>query len=297
MSDARIRVIADTLYERENTPYAYTLKLHTLGLHVEAVALPAYRWFEVDRLSDPAIADLRMAEGHSFSEGEWLPAAPTLQDTKLAYAAENSERSARRARAAVRRRVKLFELNSMLTLTYAENVLDRDRMRRDVDAMIKRIRRVIPDFAYVCVFEQQKRGAWHAHIATRTIQSHYLHRGKFVQSYALLRLMWRAVTGAAGGNIDVSRGRGVKRSTGRLAGYLAKYIGKGFADGQIGDSYSASGSLPRPTTQRYVCGSLQAASDELIRLVLEAFPGMCELYACAISDHAYYCARSPLYAP
>ena len=248
MSESRIRVIADTLYQREKTPYAYTLKLHKLGLHCEAVALPSYRWTEIGYLSDLSLADLRMSEGHTFTDGEWLPAGPTPLADKLAYAAENAERSARRARAAVRRRVKLFELNTMLTLTYAENVLDRDRLRRDVDAMIKRIRRVVPDFSYVCVFEQQKRGAWHAHIATRTIQSHYIHRGKVVQSYALLRLMWRAVTGSAGGNIDVSRGRAVKRSTGRLAGYLAKYIGKGFADGSSeGDSYRASGrALPTP---------------------------------------------------
>ena len=30
---------------------------------------------------------------------------------------------------------------------------------------------------YVCVFEEQKRGAWHAHLAVQRVQSHYLHKG------------------------------------------------------------------------------------------------------------------------
>lgn len=287
-----LRLINGSLYSRALTPYAYDLKLHKLGLHCEAVTVPRYQWSEVDSISPLAAADAASCIDQIFVDGEWL-AAPPADTDKLAYASQNCERSARRARSAVRRRVKLFELSTMLTLTYAENVLERERIRRDVDVMLKRIKRLIPDFSYVCVFERQKRGAWHAHIACRTVQSHYLHRGKLVQSYALLRLMWRAVVGSAGGNIDVSRGRAVKRSTGRLAGYLAKYIGKGFEDGQVGDSYSASGTLPRPETTRLMGGDLLAATEELKRLVFEAFPGNCEFYGASISDTAYYCALSP----
>ena len=287
-----LRLINGSLYKRASVPYAYDLKLHKLGLHCEAVTVPRYGWTEVDSISPLAAADAASCVDKIFVDGDWLP-APLTQDDKLAYASQNCERSARRARSAVRRRVKLFELSTMLTLTYAENILERDRIRRDVDVMLKRIKRLIPDFSYVCVFERQKRGAWHAHIACRTVQSHYLHRGRLVQSYALLRLMWRAVVGASGGNIDVSRGRAVKRSTGRLAGYLAKYIGKGFEDGQSGDSYSASGTLPRPETTRLMGGCLLAATAELKRLVFEAFPGNCEFYGASISDTAYYCALSP----
>jgi hypothetical protein len=290
--DTPVKVIDGCLYVRSNSPYAYDLKVHMLGLHCEAVTVPRYGWCELASLSEVARADFIKCETHTFDDGEWLP-SPLSDSTKLDYAAQNAERSARRARSAVRRRVKLFELSTMLTLTYRENVLDRERLRRDVDVMLKRVKRLIPDFSYVCVFERQKRGAWHAHIACRTVQSHYLHRGRLVQSYALLRAMWRAVVGSAGGNIDVSRGRAVRRSTGRLAGYLAKYIGKGFEDGQVGDSYSASGTLPRPVTVRFPGHDLDAASEELKRLVLEAFPGDCEFYGSRISDTAHYYALSP----
>lgn len=294
MSEVRIRTISGSLYVREAVPYAHDLKIHNLGLHCEGVAIPRYRWSEVDALSPLAAADAESCVGKIFVDGEWLPAPPPSDNDKLGYASENRERSARRARAAVRRRVKLFELSTMLTLTYAENVLERERIRRDVDVMLKRIKRLIPDFSYVCVFERQKRGAWHAHIACKTVQSHYFHRGKMVQSYALLRAMWRAVVGVRGGNIDVSRGRAVKRSTGRLSGYLSKYIGKGLADGEPGDSYSASGKLPRPDTTRFLGGNLQDAGQELIRLAQNAFSGMCEFYAMEISETAYFCSLSPL---
>jgi hypothetical protein len=52
--------------------------------------------------------------------------------------------------------------------------------------------------------------------------------------------MWRGVIGA-GGNVDVSRNKQVGRSSAKLAGYLAKYIGKGFGSDTDGDSYRASG--------------------------------------------------------
>ena len=121
-------------------------------------------------------------------------------------------------------------------------MLDRARMARDFDVFIKRLRRVVPGFQYVCVFERQKRGAWHAHIAVPRVLSHYLHKGALVRSYDLLRSLWRAVVGAENGNVDVSRNTRIMRSPAKLAAYIAKYIGKGFADtNEGGDSYRASG--------------------------------------------------------
>lgn len=292
MSESVSRVIGDTLYKRHSTPYAFDIKVHTLGSHIEAVAVPRYSWVEVETLSPQALQDMQSAASQVFIDGEWSPCPPRLTLDEVTQI--DRERSARRARANVRRRVKLFELDCMLTLTYKENVLDRERIRRDVDAMLKRMRRLVPDFSYVCVFERQKRGAWHAHIACRKIQSHYYRRGQLVPSFTLLRTFWRAVVGVAGGNIDVSRQRAAKRSVGRLAGYLSKYIGKGFEDGQDGDSYSASGSLPKPATTRFDGSCPYAAKDELIRRVLALFPtGCCEFYCAMISESASYAAASP----
>lgn len=292
MSDARYRVIDGALYRRETTPYAYDLKVHSLGAYIEAVALPRYGWGEVGALSPLALSDAAMADGNIWVDGAWQ-VSPLSQVDLLDRAAMNRERSARRARAAVRKRVKLNGLDTMLTLTYRENMQDRSRIRRDFDVMLKRIRRVIPSFDYVCVFERQKRGAWHAHIACRRIQSHYLHGGVLVKSYDLLRALWRAVVGSSGGNVDVSRQRAVKRSTGRLAAYLSKYIGKGFEGAQDGDSYSASGSLPKPATWRHQGACLVEAGEALRRLCLELFDGPCEFYSASIEDTVFYCSLSP----
>ena len=104
-------------------------------------------------------------------------------------------------------------------------------MARDFDVFMKRIRRILPHFQYVCVFERQKRGAWHAHMAVQRVQSHYLHRGVLVKSYDLLRAVWRAVVGE--GNVDISKARRhSQRNIAKLAGYLSKYLSKTFDDGE-----------------------------------------------------------------
>ena len=234
------RVINGTLYARSATPYAHDIRVHDLGHgHTEATVLPRYAWSEVDNLSQFALADHEASKGHIWSGGGWVPYSAT-ETEKLDLAARNIERSTRRARTQVRRLCKSKGLSTMLTLTYAENMEDRSRMARDFDVFIKRLRRVIPAFQYVCVFERQKRGAWHAHIAVPRILSHYHHGGCVVKSFDLLRSMWRGVIGA-GGNVDVSRNKRIGRSSSKLAGYIAKYIGKSFGSDSEGNSYRASG--------------------------------------------------------
>jgi hypothetical protein len=245
------RVIGDTLYRRETDPYAYDIRVHELGHgHTEATVLPRYSWSEVDSLSQFAQADHEEAsKGQIWSGGSWIPFAESNEEL-LRKVAANRDRSTRRARTKVRRLCKSKGLNTMLTLTYAENMTDREQMARDFDVFVKRARRALPGFQYVCVFEQQKRGAWHAHIAVPRILSHYYHGGGLVKSYDLLRSMWRGVIGA-GGNVDVSRNKRVGRSSSKLAGYIAKYIGKDFGSDSQGDSYRASGrALPAPVVFR-----------------------------------------------
>jgi hypothetical protein len=155
----------------------------------------------------------------------------------------------------------------MLTLTYRENMLDRERMSRDFDVFLKRVRRVIPGFEYVCAFERQKRGAWHAHIAVQRVLPHYVQRGVMVRSYDLLRSMWREVVGIDNGNVDVSRNKRVSRSSARLASYLSKYIGKSFGESIVKgmNSYSASGrALPEALMLRIDSAD---SGDALVQLM------------------------------
>lgn len=56
------------------------------------------------------------------------------------------------------------------TLTYAENMTDRERLYKDVDKFLKRLRykyRGVSTIDYINVVEPQARGAWHCHILLR----------------------------------------------------------------------------------------------------------------------------------
>lgn len=281
------RIIAGSLYTRATTPYAYDLRVHDLGHgHIEASALPRYAWHEVDVLEPLAASDLAECLAH--------PPEPTRQEL-LDKAAANRERATRRARTQVRRLSKAKGLTVLLTLTYRENMTDRARMARDFDVFVKRVRRVIPAFEYVCVFERQKRGAWHAHIAVPRILSHYMQRGLLVKSYDLLRSMWRGVVGADNGNVDVSRNRRVNRSSAKLAGYISKYIGKTFdqADRYV-NSYSASGrAFPLPVVERVLTSSQAEAIGALVDLLAADLEGKCELHQALLDGGGYFLCLSP----
>lgn len=282
------RVIDGTLFQRSATPYAFDLRVHELGHgHVEATAMPRHAWEEVATLSEQAQSDYLACVA--------TPVPPTVLEL-LDRAVLNRERSTRRARTCVRRLAKFKGLTVLLTLTYRENMIDRDRMARDFDVFIKRVRRVIVGFEYICVFERQKRGAWHAHIAVKRVQSHYLQRGALVRSYDLLRSMWRGVVGADNGNIDVSRNKRVSRSAAKLAAYLSKYIGKTFSQAERHvNTYSASGrALPPAVVERFLSQNLADAMGALVDLVRLDAEKPCEFHQAMIDGGGYFLCLSPL---
>lgn len=285
--ETQTRVIDGTLYVRSVLPYAFDLRVHDLGHgHVEATALPRYDWREVDALTPQAVSDYARA----------LTEAPALTASELLdRAAANRDRSTRRARTQVRRLAKAKGLQTLLTLTYRENMVDRERMARDFDAFVKRVRRVMPDFEYVCVFERQKRGAWHAHIAVRKIQTFYVQKGVLVKSYTLLRAMWRGIVGADNGNVDVSRNKRVNRSAAKLASYLSKYIGKTFDQAErYVNSYSASGrALPAAIVERVLTGDQFTAAKALLDLLSAEMGNPCEFHQAFIDGGGVYVCLSP----
>lgn len=154
--------------------------------------------------------------------------------------------SARRARRAVRLRCKSLGLDTLLTLTYRENVQDRARVLRDWKEFVRRLRRVLPSFAYVCVLEKQKRGAIHLHFACKRLPREFQREGVRVKSYPLILSIWRSVTGSAGGSFRCSRGkRG--RSPLQIAKYISKYIGKALEDHEFNSrQYFAGGEWSAP---------------------------------------------------
>jgi hypothetical protein len=121
-----------------------------------------------------------------------------------------------------------FGTDRLLTLTYRENMTDRRRAYADTVRFIARCRQVnlLPD--YVAVAEQQKRGAWHVHVACRGYMA-----------VMTLRRIWREIVGEfegkPNGNIDLSYRHRGQSNPWRIAAYLSKYIGKAVAQADPGE--------------------------------------------------------------
>jgi hypothetical protein len=131
----------------------------------------------------------------------------------------HEDRAVRRARSRLRQLILSTRADHLLTLTYRENVIDFEQASTDLVRFVRIVKAKLPAWVYVAIAEQQKRGAWHWHIAVR---------GR--QDVDLLRASWRHVVGD--GNIDVKppRGPAITRQL-ALVRYLGKYLAKGFNEG------------------------------------------------------------------
>jgi len=134
---------------------------------------------------------------------------------------ENEKRASRRAASKVRRLVLTGKLDTLLTLTYRDNVTGFEVTAAHIARFERTVRAKYPLWKCVAVPERQKRGAWHWHLAVPGWQD-----------VAFLRATWRTIAGE--GNIDLApprRPRGHRLVA--LARYLAKYLTKGFAEGRV----------------------------------------------------------------
>jgi hypothetical protein len=100
---------------------------------------------------------------------------------------ENGERNKRALRKIFRElrqtiTANFFDLDDkklFVTLTYAENMRDEKRLRRDFDLYMKRLRHYLkPEghaLEYLVVIEPQGRGAWHAHLMLKSDKPLFIH--------------------------------------------------------------------------------------------------------------------------
>lgn len=197
----------------------YRVKAVDLGNgHIEASAVRVIEWQEAD-WSPEYMADVLEAIERAKAEED--------QGEREAL---NRKRAARRAKTRVRRLCKASGLDTLLTLTYRGAQPDLDVCKRHVKEFNRRMLRVLPGFCFVACFELQKRGTWHVHMATKAIPA-VLPGGAEWRSFNVIRAIWRGVTGALEGNIDVQRRkRNSTKSAAQVAAYIAKYIGKGFEE-------------------------------------------------------------------
>lgn len=170
----------------------------------------------------------------------------------------NDEVAGKKAKKTVRERCKQIGADRLVTLTYRDNVTDRERALKDFDAFRRRLNKVM-DFHYVAVMENQARGAIHFHIAVH---------GR--QNYMLLRSAWQRVVGQQDGKqmgqVNVRNpnkfGFG-KNALHKLAAYLAKYCTKAMECRELDQKrFFSSRGIPKPEVVQW-----RLHSDDMLSAV------------------------------
>jgi hypothetical protein len=195
--------------------------------HVECRVVPLKTWEFVSELSDEAYAARLQC----------------MEATKEERERANRERACKRAKQRVRHLCKARGYDTMVTLTYAANMTDRELLGRHLQEFHRRMGKLIPGWSYVAAYERQKRGAWHVHMAVHRLPRDLPSRsGVIVKSWNVIRAVWRSITGELGGNVDVqARKRNSRRAPSKIAAYLSKYMTKDFAEGELwSNRFSAS---------------------------------------------------------
>jgi hypothetical protein len=188
----------------------------------------------------PMEQDARKRAWEGFSE-LFPKLGSKSEDASEADKDANHRRAVRRAKQTIRFKVKEMGLDRLFTLTYRENVIDREKVKADFTRFLRLARKYIEGWSYIAVLEKQERGAYHIHCAVRGWQK-----------IKVLRACWHEALGIKGsikaildpiapkvlatgdsapGNVDVTRPeKGGRRNwqAKRLAAYLVKYLGKTF---------------------------------------------------------------------
>lgn len=189
--------------------------------------------------------------------------------------AKDRARAARRAKTRVRRLCKVMGADTLLTLTYRGEQPDLAVLKAHIKEFNRRMLRVLPGFCFVACFELQKRGTWHAHLATRKIPAVLppAAGGGDWRSFNVIRAIWRSVTGDLGGNVDVARRkRHSDKSAAQVASYISKYIAKTFEDESAGrhERYATYGQVEvPPAVELGTVGSLHQAIEATYGVLLD----------------------------
>lgn len=186
------------------------------------------------------------------------------------------EANVRRAKRDVRHKCKAMAINALWTLTFKQNVTDREIALKCLDRFRRRVVTVIPGWRYIAVLEPQKRGAWHIHIATHALPKLLTDKGVKVKSWNVMRAIWRAVAGDLGGNFDEAKRVGrwgtskPMRGAGAIARYIAGYVAKDMANSELNRKrYSASKGIEVPDAYRALFDGDESMA-ELIGLAFAA---------------------------
>ncbi|MGH8777973.1 rolling circle replication-associated protein [Paraburkholderia sp.] len=152
-----------------------------------------------------------------------LSLLPRAKRGKSENSEDNLLNAAKRAKQQVRQRCKAIQADHLVTLTFRGAMMDTERLKACLDQFRRRVAR-IEGFEYVAVPERHKSGGWHLHIA--------VHGRVRVE---LMRRIWWSIVGRAMGNIHARSPYREKGPRHMLAGYLSKYIVKGFESHKLNE--------------------------------------------------------------
>jgi hypothetical protein len=158
---------------------------------------------------------------------------------------QNEMRARARAKGEIRRKCLAIGADHLVTLTYRDNVENRQRVLHDLERLRRALSRAGIQMPFVGVLECQKRGAIHPHLAVQGFQD-----------VRLLRRCWYKIVGNGQGQVNV-RGPRPGNSPIKLGRYLSKYITKDFD------------SMPRDFEEhRYFCSLKVNVPTEKFDIVL-----------------------------
>lgn len=164
---------------------------------------------------------------------------------------ENRERASKRARQNVRLKVKSMFADHMLTFNYRAAVVDRDLVAKHWKEFVRLFRLRFPKWSYLAVLEkhdgektsEEKRGSYHIHVAVSGRQEiKWLLRcwlvaiGQPREDISAWLNNGVPLGSKSFGNVDVQGpklkhgGTARKWKSGKLSGYLTKYVGKEFEE-------------------------------------------------------------------
>lgn len=241
--NAMKRIIDRTWFESKPADFVRVTATETVTGHLEVSVYRPHVWEE----SGPCDVDQR-----EYSDAEL--------EAKRQRCLESA---AQRAKQRVRHACKSIGADTLMTLTYKANVDDLAKCKANLKEFARRVTRVWPEFRAVAGFERQKRGAWHVHLAVARVPASLQRRGVKVKSFDVLRAIWRDVTKANGGNVDVQRRkRNSRKSPARIASYLSKYITKAFAEGEKwSNRWTSFGGVPGPI--KHALGQWSSMSEAM----------------------------------
>jgi hypothetical protein len=226
--------------------YYFNLREFRYG-HLETV-LKVVRPMQMEQAKKRYESSGAKTPGYASSPSE-------LSDTQKL---ENHNRAVRRAKQSIRFLCLQAGMDRLLTLTYRENMEDREIVREHFTKFVRLIRKAIGEWVYVAVIERQERGAYHIHIAV-----------KGWQQISVIRRCWYKAIGGQGdetgketpGQVDVTRPRtgrpgSLQWQTDKLVKYLVKYLSKTFDETTAEKRrYWAAASLEKPEASRIWLGA------------------------------------------